>query len=84
MIAQSFFPFSANEANFRERTTKPTFAQTKPTSEKLMKTMFGHEQHDAWPNEPDWVRQRRAFWPNEPRMRKGGLRAIALCTLVRR
>jgi hypothetical protein len=66
---------------FRERSQLP---RTKRPGKTIVKTMFGHEQHDAWPNEPDWVRQRRAFWPNEPRMRKGGVRAIALGTLVRR
>jgi hypothetical protein len=52
-----------------------TFPQTKPTSaneangETLMKTMFEHEQHHAWPTEPDSMRRRRAFWPNEPNTR---------------
>ena len=36
-----------------------TFPQTKPTSaneangKTIVKTVFGHERHDAWPNEPD-------------------------------
>jgi hypothetical protein len=52
-----------------------TFPQTKPTSaneangETLMKTMFEHEQHHAWPTDPDSMRRRRAFWPNEPNTR---------------
>jgi hypothetical protein len=41
---------------FRKRSQLP---QTKPTSaneangKTIVKTMFEHEQHNAWPNEPD-------------------------------
>jgi hypothetical protein len=41
---QSSLTFCANEANFR---TNEANGQT------IVKTMFGHEQHDARPNEPD-------------------------------
>jgi hypothetical protein len=47
---QSSLTFSANEANFRKRSQLP---QTKPTGKTIVKTMFEHEQHNAWPNEPD-------------------------------
>jgi hypothetical protein len=35
---------------FRERSQLP---RTKRPGKTIVKTMFGHEQHDAWPNEPD-------------------------------
>ena len=34
---------------FRERSQLP---RTKRPGKTIVKTMFGHEQHDAWPNEP--------------------------------
>ena len=39
----------ADRNGFRERSQLP---RTKRPGKTIVKTMFGHEQHDAWPNEP--------------------------------
>jgi hypothetical protein len=55
---------------FRKRSQLP---QTKPTSaneangKTIVKTMFEHEQHNAWPNEPDQSAMEESIWPNEPK-----------------
>src|ERR1700731_2482030 len=55
---------------FRQRSQLP---QTKPTSSNeangktIVKTMFEHEQHNAWPNEPDRSPTDESIWPNEPK-----------------
>jgi hypothetical protein len=44
---------------FRERSQLP---RTKRPGKTIVKTMFGHEQHDAWPNEPDCFVVLSACW----------------------
>ena len=48
---------------FRKRTQLP---QTKPMGEIIVKTMFEHEQHDAWLLGRTNRRYGAALWPTEP------------------
>ena len=49
---------------FRERSQLP---RTKRPGKTIVKTVFEHEQHNAWPNEPDRSPTDESIWPNEPK-----------------